>query len=66
MTTKINAELLDALVALQKQIHAHYKMNVKKDFSLMLADSQASKAIANAKDAQVSKALANAKAALAQ
>lgn len=42
-------ELLDALVNLQKQIHAHYKMNVKKDFSLMVADAQASNAIANAR-----------------
>ena len=44
-------ELLDALVNLQKQIHAHYRMNVKKDFSLMLADAQASKAIHNARTA---------------
>lgn len=41
-------ELLDALVNLQKQIHEHYKMNVRKDYSLMVADAQASKAIANA------------------
>ena len=39
-------ELLEALMELKKQIHAHYKMNVKKDFSLLLADAAASKAIA--------------------
>jgi hypothetical protein len=44
-------ELLEALVDLQKQIHAHHKMHVKKDFSLMVADAQASKAIANARAA---------------
>ncbi|MDK9702408.1 MAG: hypothetical protein OEL20_04660 [Sulfuritalea sp.] len=42
-------ELLDALVNLQQQIHAHHKMNVRRDFSLMVADAQASKAIANAR-----------------
>lgn len=41
-------DLLAALKGLQKQIHAHYKMNVKKDFSLMLADAEAGKAIAKA------------------
>lgn len=45
---EINRELLDALINLQKQIHAHHKMNVKKDYSLLVADAQASKAIANA------------------
>lgn len=44
-------DLLDALVNLQKQIHAHHQMNVKRDFSLMVADAQASKAIANARAA---------------
>lgn len=43
-------ELLDALINLQSEIHKSYKMNVKKDYSLMLADSQASKAIHEAKE----------------
>lgn len=38
-------EVFDALVHLQKEIRAHHKMNVRKDYSLMLADVQASKAI---------------------
>ena len=41
-------ELLEALKELKKQIFAHHKMNVKKDFSLLLADVAASKAIAKA------------------
>lgn len=41
--------LFDALTNLQKEIHAHYKMNVKKDFSLMVADAQAGTAIAVAR-----------------
>jgi hypothetical protein len=41
-------ELLAALIELQTQIHAHHKMQVKKDFSLMVADAQASKAIVKA------------------
>ena len=38
-------EVFDALVNLQKEIRAHHKMNVKKDYSLMVADAQASKVI---------------------
>lgn len=49
--------LLNALIDLQKQIHAHYKMNVKRDVDLMLADSQASKAI---HQAQAPKPVSNA------
>ena len=44
----LEAELLEALKELKKQIFAHHKMNVKKDFSLLLADAVASKAIAKA------------------
>ena len=44
----IEAELLTALIELQKQVHAHRRMNVRKDFSLMLADAAASTAIHNA------------------
>jgi hypothetical protein len=40
--------LLEALINLQKRLHQHHKMNVRKDFSLMVADAQASKAIAAA------------------
>jgi hypothetical protein len=48
--SETNRELLEALENLQKQIRAHKgKWNVKKDFSLMVADAQATKAIANAK-----------------
>ena len=49
--TSTEAELLAALIDLQKQIREHHKMNVRKDFSLMVADVQASKAIANAQKA---------------
>lgn len=45
-------DLIDALENLQKEIRAHYKMNVKKDYSLMVADAQASKAIHNARAEQ--------------
>ena len=38
-------ELLETLKEVKKQIFAHYKMNVKKDFSLLLADAAAGKAI---------------------
>lgn len=40
-------DLIDALENLQKEIRAHYKMNVKKDYSLMVADAQASKVLHN-------------------
>jgi hypothetical protein len=51
MNLQQQKELLEALINLQKQIHAHHKMNVKKDFSLMCADAQASTAIFNARAA---------------
>lgn len=38
-------ELMEALKELQKQIFAHHKMNTKKDFSLLVADAAAGKAI---------------------
>lgn len=41
----IESELLAALKELKKQIFAHHKMNVKKDYSLLVADAAASKAI---------------------
>lgn len=44
----INMELLDALKSLQAEIHAVYKMKVRRDYSLMVADSIASKVIAKA------------------
>ena len=43
-------ELVEALKELKKQIFAHHKMNVKKDFSLLLADAAASKAIHKAEE----------------
>lgn len=42
------AELLAALRELQKQVRAHIKLDVKKHYSLMVADVVASKAIARA------------------
>lgn len=44
-------QLLDSLIGLQRQVHAHYKMDVKKHYSLMVADAEANKVIANAKAA---------------
>jgi len=41
-------DLLEALKELQKRIHAHMKMDVKKHYSLLVADAAASKAIHNA------------------
>ena len=46
--TDTEKDLRDALISLQREIRAHHKMNVKKDFALMVADAQASKAIADA------------------
>jgi hypothetical protein len=45
----IIAELLEALENLQKELHANRKMNVKKDFGLMVADAHANRAIYKAK-----------------
>jgi hypothetical protein len=42
-------DLLKALVDLQREIHHVVKMDVRKHYSLMLADVAASKAIASAK-----------------
>lgn len=44
----LETELLDALRELQKQLHAHIRLDVKKHYSLMVADAIASKAIARA------------------
>lgn len=44
-----NMELLIALEELKKQMHAHFKLDVRKHFSLLLADAQASTAIFNAR-----------------
>jgi hypothetical protein len=41
-------ELLTALKNVLDEIHKHHKMNVRKDFSLLVADSIARKAIAKA------------------
>lgn len=41
-------ELLAALMALQKQLHEHVKLDVKKHYSLLVADAAASTAIHNA------------------
>jgi hypothetical protein len=41
-------ELLAALRELQKQLHAHIRLDVKKHYSLMVADAAASTAIAKA------------------
>ena len=41
-------DLLDALKNVLDELHKHHKMNVKKDYSLMVADSVARKAIAKA------------------
>jgi hypothetical protein len=44
----INQELLAALVELRKQVWSHVKMDVKKHYSLMVADSIASAVISKA------------------
>jgi hypothetical protein len=44
-TQAINQELVAALVELRKQLWEHVKMDVKKHYSLLVADVQASKAI---------------------
>lgn len=41
-------DIYEALKALQKELRAHVKFDVKKHFSLMTADVQASKAIEKA------------------
>lgn len=45
MTTETKptaSELLASLIELRKQVHAHIKLDVKKHYSLMVADSLAS------------------------
>lgn len=49
--TQSENELIYALEELQKQIRAHHKMNVKKDYSLMVADAYASTVINKYKEA---------------
>lgn len=41
----VSQELLETLVNLRTQLRIHHKMNVKKDYSLMLADAAAGKVI---------------------
>jgi hypothetical protein len=48
----LTLELLKALEALQQEIHNAHLLNVKKYYSLCVADAQASKAIAIAKAAK--------------
>jgi hypothetical protein len=42
----VETTVLDALKELQKQLHAHVKLDVRKHYSLMVADAAASAAIA--------------------
>jgi hypothetical protein len=42
---------LEALKELQKQLHAHVKLDVRKHYSLMVADAAASAVIAKAESA---------------
>lgn len=42
----LQEELLESLVLLQKEIRSHHKMNIKKDYSLMIAVEYASSVIA--------------------
>jgi len=44
----IDKELLQALRDLQERLHDTFKLDVRKHYSLMIADSMASKAIAKA------------------
>jgi hypothetical protein len=44
-------ELIEALRELQKQLRAHVKLDVRKHYSLMVADAAASTAIAKAEAA---------------
>lgn len=48
----INAELVAALDELRNQLWAHIKLDVKKHYSLMLADSAASEVTFRAKSEQ--------------
>ncbi len=41
-------DMYEALKDVLDELHKHHKMNVKKDYSLMIADSMARKAIAKA------------------
>lgn len=45
---ELEQELLEALRALQKEVHGAVKFNVRKHYHLMVADAAASKAIAKA------------------
>lgn len=56
---EMQKELINAIEHLQKEIRAHLKMNVKKHYSLMVADAQATKVIHKAR-AGLSPADANA------
>jgi hypothetical protein len=49
-------ELLAALRELQKQLHAHIRLDVKKHYSLMVADAAASTAIAKAENHRTAEA----------
>lgn len=41
--------LLEALIGLQRELHAHIRLDVKRHYSLMVADAIASTAISKAK-----------------
>ncbi len=52
--TALELELLTALQDLVEQLRLHHKMNVRKDFDLMIADAAARTAIHNAKNTKES------------
>ena len=52
-------ELLEALCELQKQVRAHIKFDVKKHYSLMVADAAATAAIGKAQDRRLKENLAS-------
>jgi hypothetical protein len=52
MEDGMNKELIAALRELQKQLRAHIKLDVKKHYSLMVADAAASTIIAKAEAKQ--------------
>jgi hypothetical protein len=47
----VETTVLDALKELRKQLRAHIKLDVRKHYSLMVADAIASAAIAKAESA---------------